>query len=69
MATEITNLRDRAAALNRYGYMFEGARRKANETMDRVFECVEIGRQMVVRTKAKFRNSDADPQKAMKSRL
>ncbi len=35
--------------LDRYGHMFEGARRQAAETMDRVFEGVEIGRQMVVK--------------------
>jgi hypothetical protein len=31
--------------LDRYGRMFEGARRQVAETMDRVFETVEIGRQ------------------------
>lgn len=36
--------------LDRYGHLFEGARRPAALTMDRVFAGVEIGRQMVVKT-------------------
>jgi len=42
--------------LDRYGHLFEGARRQAAETMDRVFAGTEIGRQpengrqMVVKT-------------------
>src|SRR6202162_3613029 len=36
--------------LDRYGHLFEGARRQAALTMDRVFAGVEIGRQMVVKT-------------------
>jgi integrase len=35
--------------LDRYGHLFEGARRQAAETMDRIFAGVEIGRQMVVK--------------------
>jgi hypothetical protein len=35
--------------LDRYGHLFEGARRQAAQTMDRVFAGVEIGRQMVVK--------------------
>ena len=35
--------------LDRYGHLFEGARRQAALTMDRVFAGVEIGRQMVVK--------------------
>ena len=54
--------------LDRYGHMFEGARRKAAETMDRVFGDLEIGRQMVVKKPAS--SSDAStsiPKKLMKS--
>jgi len=36
--------------LDRYGHLFEGARRQTAETMNRVFAGVEIGRQMVVKT-------------------
>jgi hypothetical protein len=36
---------DTGMVLDRYGHMFEGARRQVAETMDRVFETVEIGRQ------------------------
>ena len=49
---------DTRMVLDRYGHMFEGARRQAAETMDRVFGTVEIGRQMVVK------KSDAVPEKS-----
>ncbi len=35
--------------LDRYGHLFEGHRRQAAETMDRVFSKATIGRQMVVK--------------------
>ena len=35
--------------LDRYGHLFEGHRRQAAETMDRVFAKATIGRQMVVK--------------------
>ncbi|MFY9883165.1 MAG: tyrosine-type recombinase/integrase, partial [Candidatus Cybelea sp.] len=38
--------------LDRYGHLFEGARRQAAETMDRIFSGVEIGRQMVVKNES-----------------
>jgi hypothetical protein len=50
--------------LDRYGHMFEGARRQAAETMDRVSDSVEIGRQMVVKTPGfAWRKSNADSKK------
>jgi integrase len=59
---------DTRMVLDRYGHMFEGARRQAAETMDRVFSDLEIGRQMVVKKPAS--SSDAStpvPKKLMKS--
>ena len=54
--------------LDRYGHMFEGARRQAAETMDRVFDGVEIGRQMVVKTAPDVsQNRTPIPKKLMKS--
>jgi hypothetical protein len=48
--------------------MFEGARRQAAETMDRVFETVEIGRQMVVKkSDAGPKNQTPIPKSLMKS--
>jgi hypothetical protein len=48
--------------------MFEGARRQAAETMDRVFGTVEIGRQMVVKkSDAVPKNQTPIPKSLMKS--
>jgi integrase len=43
--------------LDRYGHLFEGARRQAAETMDRIFAGVEIGRQMVVKKESPRTNA------------
>jgi hypothetical protein len=40
---------DTRMVLGRYGHMFEGARRQEAETMDRVFETAEIGRQIGIK--------------------
>ncbi len=54
--------------LDRYGHMFEGARRQAAETMDRIFDAVEIGRQKVVKTQpAISENQMPIPKKLVKS--
>ena len=54
--------------LDRYGHMFEGARRQAAETMDRVFGDLEIGRQMVVEKPALLPDAQTPlPKKLMKS--
>ena len=54
--------------LDRYGHLFEGARRQAALTMDRIFAGVEIGRQMVVKTSpAPPENKTPIPQKLVKS--
>ncbi len=45
--------------LDRYGHLFEGARRQAAETMDRIFAGVEIGRQMVVKKRSPQTNTPA----------
>jgi hypothetical protein len=48
--------------------MFEGARRQAAETMDRVFGDLEIGRQMVVKKSASPSDTSTPiPKKLMKS--
>jgi len=59
---------DTRMVLDRYGHMFEGARRQAAETMDRVFGTVEIGRQMVVKkSDAVPKNQTPIPKNLMKS--
>jgi hypothetical protein len=59
---------DTRMVLDRYGYMFEGARRQAAETMDRVFGDLEIGRQMVVKKPASLPHAQTPlPKKLMKS--
>jgi hypothetical protein len=59
---------DTRMVLDRYGHMFEGARRQAAETMDRVFGTVEIGRQMVVKkSDAVPKNQTPIPKSLMKS--
>jgi integrase len=59
---------DTRMVLDRYGHMFEGARRQAAETMDRVFGDLEIGRQMVVKKTASLPDAQTPlPKKLMKS--
>lgn len=59
---------DTRMVLDRYRHMFEGARRQAAETMDRVFGDLEIGRQMVVKKPASLPDPSAPvPKKIMKS--
>ncbi len=59
---------DTRTVLDRYGHMFEGARRQAAETMDRVFGDLEIGRQMIVKKTASLPDAQMLlPKKLMKS--
>jgi hypothetical protein len=54
--------------LDSYGHLSEGSRRQTAQTMDRVFDAVEIGRQKVVKTQpALSQNQTPIPKVLMKS--